>query len=509
MKRAIVQSSLVIAMALSALPIGNAMANTASTEQTAESIAFNARTNQINRGVALLENVRAGAVAYFMASNHQWPASTDALLAAGYISTVSTPWGANVAGGVNGNNYVLNLAMPTNDIATGVAGRLGGAVNNTVVSLNVPIPATASIMDGALVRYAVAGRPELNRMSTDIDMNSFSINNVQVLNGAQANLNSLEVLSDATFGGNVAIAGSVSANSANITGTIFAADANITGKMTSQEVETVILKADTATLTSKLYAPEIESTSVKTTGLESVNIAYTGTLQGPEALFDNATVTSLTTMDQLVNNSLKVNGPSEFVDNAVFQNGLTAGQINSQGNIQESGQFLHERYLGITATAVNSSSLGGIDAAQYARLDVPNAFVAHQNFSQGLTTNGLISSGKIFANGGLEVAGGGVDVNGAYDVRVGSISMKQMYSDLQAVKNASSGAAKSGRWIYKGQSYKFRPPSSAAWLEIGGNATNQTCPVKGQYGIKVASECSGSNSNNTTCSRNTYWYYCG
>ncbi|MCR9909735.1 hypothetical protein NB545_20070, partial [Vibrio campbellii] len=52
---------------------------------------------------------------------------------------------------------------------------------------------------------------------------------------------------------------------------------------------------------------------------------------------------------------------------------------------------------------------------------------------------------------GVSVNGGNVQVNSSNDVRVGSISMKQMYQDIQDLKNASGGGG-GGGWttIYDG-----------------------------------------------------------
>ena len=67
------------------------------------------------------------------------------------------------------------------------------------------------------------------------------------------------------------------------------------------------------------------------------------------------------------------------------------------GNFYEGGQLLSDRYLGKTSKAVdsshadsadNSTSLGGVAAANYARRDIANTFTATQTFNGGIVVNG-------------------------------------------------------------------------------------------------------------------------
>ncbi|MCZ5870995.1 shufflon system plasmid conjugative transfer pilus tip adhesin PilV, partial [Vibrio parahaemolyticus] len=55
------------------------------------------------------------------------------------------------------------------------------------MAITVPVPANASITESSLSRFAVPGDATRNRMETDIDMNSFNLQNVQVINGQSSN----------------------------------------------------------------------------------------------------------------------------------------------------------------------------------------------------------------------------------------------------------------------------------------------------------------------------------
>ncbi|EKF9500567.1 shufflon system plasmid conjugative transfer pilus tip adhesin PilV [Vibrio cholerae] len=478
--------------------------NTASVE--AERTSYAARQTSINNGVALLENVRAAVLASFMANNaNAWPASTDALLATGFTSNITSAWGTKVLGAVTGggNSFTLNLEAPVPEVATGIGGRLGAAVSGNVVSLTVPIPATASIMDNGLMRYAVAGRPELNQMQTDIDMNGFNLLNVnainvQTVNGGSGTLdslvvnNSLQVLSDAVFNKDVNVAGKLTANeleakivrgqslivdSANINGPLNVVDVIATGTVNAPTVNTQRLSVDSATIK---------------------------VLESDSANLKNASISTLNAGDSYITGLLQVMKNAEFLSDVRFagsvavDGALTVAQVASINEIREGGLFLREKYLGINSTAKDSEKLGGVQASSYARKDTPNVFNGLQTFNNGIVTTGLVvngastHNGRIYANQGVSVTGGNVDVNGSYDVKVGSISVKDLANRLRNLENNSAGSGnKMGRWVKLYESNSMWGSDGKIALYSYHNTVTGSCVVGMQGALKYSEKGSG------------------
>lgn len=419
MKRTLV--GLIVGGVLLGMPsIGVADAQVDSAERTA----FNARQVSIDTGVSLMNSVRSAVLASYMANDNTWPASTNALVAVGFTNTVTSQWGNVVTGAVSGggNSYTLNLTAPLPEVAVTIAGKLGGVATGNIISVNIPVPATASIMNNGLMRVAVNGQPELNRMQTDLDLGNFDLLNIKSLDAATINGSSANL-------GTVSITNSLTVDSASSFKSDVTVDTNLTvaNKIKTKDIEaeqitTDALITDGATINNTLNAKDIVVSSSITapmiiaTDIESDNATINGTLTASvgnidqlnatnadidTATIDNLVSKQLTANEANITGGLKVGGPAEFASDALFNgnvsvNGnLTVAQIATLNEIKEGGVFLRDKYLGIDATAKDSLSLGGVEASKYARLDIANTFEGDATFKKNLAVTGLINASEV------------------------------------------------------------------------------------------------------------------
>ncbi len=429
----------------------------------AQSAAYETRQVSVDAGVSLLDNLRSAVLASYMANN-SWPASPMATVATGYTSTATAPWGANVVGAVTGggNSYTLSLIAPTLEVAMGISGRLGASLTGNTVSLMVPIPASASVLENALSRFAVVGRPELNQMQTALDMTGNSINNVDVLgvntvtattlNGGTATLDtvlvntSLTVVPDASFNRNVNVAQKLTAGTEVEAPVFRGAMLIVDGGTVNGALSVASLNSSGEIVAAKVTAPQVVADAV----------IVNGALAADSAVLGDTLVATLTANDTNINGLLRVTGPSEFVSDALFRgnvtvNGaLTVAGITSAADIREGGVLLRDKYLGINAKAKdadlldgqdstfyrnasninagvlsaarlsglydidisgraaiasNAEKLGGVAASSYARTDIAETFDAD-----------VTANGRIYAKNGLHVQGDWVRVDGAKGV---------------------------------------------------------------------------------------------
>ena len=129
-----------------------------------------------------IENLQLAYNQYYLEYRRP-PATINELATLGlYSGSLESPFGTQYEGVPNGRGYqfvvdtldngpALTLSEKAPN-ATGVANR---------VSYNVPIPALETIASQYLHRQAVAGRPELNQLETNLDINGFDILNVSDL----------------------------------------------------------------------------------------------------------------------------------------------------------------------------------------------------------------------------------------------------------------------------------------------------------------------------------------
>lgn len=418
--------ALTLALLLGVSPV--AFANTAIVNE-ANKNTFEMQQTSINTGVALIENVRAALLSSYV-NNNGWAPNTAALVATGYIGNIQAGWGQSVTGATlgGGNSYALNLAAPNEYVAQGIAARLGGVASGNVVAVTVPVPANASITESSLARFAVPGDPSRNRMETDIDMNNFGLQNVQVINAQAGNFNTgtfasslhsqgtAQVDGNATFGSSVSVAETVTAKrvaadevsgtvvngeSASFNGLTVEGGAAVNGLLQVNSLQSAsTINGVEVNATKSITTPLMMATTVDATEVLADSAVIRGGLTAETGSFNELGVSTLTASSANVNGPLTVSGVSDFVGDAVFRNnvlihgGLEVISVATVGEIKEGGQFLKDRYLGIDATAKNADKLGGIAASVYARKDQANTWSQAQTFSNRVNANG-----EIYANG--------------------------------------------------------------------------------------------------------------
>ncbi len=130
------------------------------------------------------------------------------------------------------------------------------------------------------------------------------------------------------------------------------------------------------------------------------------------ALIDDNTLALLNARFN-ANAGLVVNGqPAIFNSGATFNTDATFTQSVYANRFVENGQALADKYLGITAKAVDADLLDGVDIQQIARTDVNETFNANVTIdgvlgaNGGLTVNGaqIISSDGTLYQGGVPIS---------------------------------------------------------------------------------------------------------
>lgn len=370
------------------------------------------RYEKINVGVSLVDSVRSALLASYT-KNNAWPISPSKLVSDGFINSVSAPWGSVISGVMasGGNTYTLVLATPEPLVAQGIASKLGAVAVGNSIQLVIPVPAASSIAANMVSRVAVPGQPDRNKMFTDIDMNSYALNNVGkmdvvLINAQQSNVGSLtvetafDVKPDATFRRNVGVGGDIS----------------IVGKSTSAQVEANYLKINggadllgpvnvNGDVNASSFVASRDIVAGQTvrgsTGQFNTLIVNTS-LKADSATLNKADIVSLTAGQATVTGLFKALGPSDFAQDALFRgsvmiNGaLTVGGIASAMDIREGGILLRDKYLGIGAKAVDSDKLDGLDSTAFAQREAANTFTGVNTFTQMVNANGGLSvDGKV------------------------------------------------------------------------------------------------------------------
>lgn len=148
---------------------------------------------------ALLETVDHVQLALYghFRQHNEFPLSISAV---GLTDQAVTPWGERVA--LRHENGELNIVVPTpnNHVLVWLQARLPMAQQDEQrLLVAVPIPLQTLSADLALHRVEVEGRPELNEMQTDLNMNGFAISNFSRLEVDTAQLVSV-VADEAVLG---------------------------------------------------------------------------------------------------------------------------------------------------------------------------------------------------------------------------------------------------------------------------------------------------------------------
>ncbi|MEH6454809.1 MAG: hypothetical protein V7749_00675 [Cocleimonas sp.] len=436
----------------SALASPESSASARESEQTA----FEQRYLVIDNGVSIIDSVRSAILSSYI-KNNSWPTNTSVLVGGGYLSSIRSSWGQNVIGTASGggNSYTISLNAPSPEIAQAIAAKIAGVAAGSSVQFTIPIPAMASINRNNLSRVVVAGEPDLNKMFTDIDMNSFSLGNVNeidavVINGTTAKIGaltidtSLDVIPDATFRRNVTIVGN---------GTVDEFTANAIAVNGGLQAETFLRTSGDVNGKNIIASQDIVAGSQ----VRANSAVFLGGVTADSAIVKSGSIDNLVSKNVTVQNMFISQGNAEFYQNALFKGSVTidgalsVGGIASAMDIREGGLLLKDKYsqlaavnvftenntfnktvainggvtvdgkqvisadgnnlyennvslsskyLGINAKAdsaisadhaINADKLGNVTASSFARRDANNTFTSNNTFNKTVALNGGVT----------------------------------------------------------------------------------------------------------------------
>jgi hypothetical protein len=162
-------------------------------------------------------------------------------------------------------------------------------------------------------------------------------------------------------------------------------------------------------------------------------------------------------------------------NNELWANGRRV--IGTDGTLYFRGDNLDNRYLGRTAKAqnayksdysTNAGKLNGLSSTSFARVDVPNVFNANQTFNNSVNVRALATLSSVYVSGaatfkgvtnfdntanfnksvamksGLSVSGGNLVVDATKDIKVGTVSFKDLANRLKAVEEKQGDGGSSG-----------------------------------------------------------------
>ena len=387
-----------------------------------------------------LLRVSSGLRNYYV-SSLGWPTNLNQI-SNFYTGNYSTPMGS-IVGSIGTTGYQLSISISDTDATTialvkSLATKLGGAYDDGTKSLAIPVdtPQEAAIVSAMLSRLPDTTGSGLNTMQTDLGMGGFDINDIKDVNATTVNASTVN---------------STDLVSTNIT----AVKADIT-TVNANLIDTPRIQSSTG-LINLLSNAEFDGTShfknaTTTEGLATFNGKIVQA-SGQAAQLGAVTAESAVITGQLV-------AQSEFLANdaAYFKNGIYNGTgvviADGDGRLFYQGQDLETRYLGINDTAVDSDSLGGIAADNYAKKNVDNAFSAHQTFAS-LSTAGNADVGGTLTAGTLSVSGN-ASVNNTYfgsrNIWASTVidrvnSNTSRISTLESKVNSGSTSNAMGTWV--------------------------------------------------------------
>lgn len=124
-------------------------------------------------------------------SNYEFPPS---LAAIELTAMAVTPWGENLSLLHENDEVSIVIPTPNNKVMAWLQARLPMAQQaEHKLLVAVPRPVQALSADFALHRVAVAGRPELNEMEANLDMNGFAVSDFSELDAELAQFEQLTV----------------------------------------------------------------------------------------------------------------------------------------------------------------------------------------------------------------------------------------------------------------------------------------------------------------------------
>jgi hypothetical protein len=312
-----------------------------------------AMQQMIDNTEAQLKDIES-ALKIFRGEQKAWVTNLNDIETVGlYYKGLVSPFGTPYLGRPNGDSYIVTVDTLSETTAAMIANAyLGSSYNGSIVSL-VVIKASAEVAyDGMLHRDQVAGKPELNRMNTDLDMGGNDILNID-------NINSQNVFSEMVNTTDIEITRELIGNSGNFK------ELNVQTKLTSSS-ETLL------------------------EGVVTINalINQTGdfNLNGSQTIDKNLTVKGETRTNGINNTgSLIQNGYTNL------KGDVDIDGISSLNGVQNNGSFSNTGSL----TQIGDSEFTG--SVSISDLTTVNQFVAngHAQFNNGADVIGVLGVDEI------------------------------------------------------------------------------------------------------------------
>lgn len=408
--------------------------------------------------------------------NRSFPTTVNALVQLGYYTgDVTSPYGTPyVINTLPSGNVEIRFATANQRDRSFALAKIRGAQDlSGTVKLEVGKPAREAVQSNLLHRIAVAGRPELNRMETDIDLDGNSINNVNVLSAETADVdtvtagtanttnlnvkdyidfgaagrlsavgsglsftsnnvaysnnvsvgndlsvgNELSVTGLATINGNMSVTGNIGMSGGSLSGfsNIQGGSMSLTGALVSNSVSTSTLSANTVTandfsITNRLDASTGVFGDVKTVSFDVGNLNVSGAFT-----FGNLTVSNTLTSSSNANlNSASIN---TLTASTSALGVATASSLSVVGNVT-ADTVTSTNWTTGTHTATNVvSKTANFDTANVVNLSGQNAFFNAVDANRVETPFLVASDAQI---GALTVSGN-MSVNG--NIAAGSLNV--------------------------------------------------------------------------------------
>jgi hypothetical protein len=413
-----------------------------------------------------INNLTSAATRFYL-ENRSFPTDVAQLVAGNYYTgSTQSPYGTNyVINMLPSGNIEVTFQAQSNRERSFVLSKVRGAQElPNGIRLELGKPAREAVQSNLLHRVAIAGRPELNRMETNIDLDNNSINNVNTLNAQNANVlnvnsnnatitnlsvtkeidfgsgnkiengfaglqftsnnvtysndvtiannlivgNDLGVAGNSSFSGNVLVNGNLSLNGGSLTGfsNIQGNSMTLSGALTSDSVAANTfnagsITANTMNVTNTLNAGSGVFNNLAATSLSATNFNVTGGLS-----YGNLSVTNGLTSSGTSNfNTANINNFSSSVSNLGV---ASASSLGVSGNVT-ADSFTVNNFNTTTHTSTNlNATNANFNNATIVNLNANNT-VFNTATAQRIETPFLVSTDaeikQLVVSGNMTVQG--------------------------------------------------------------------------------------------------------
>lgn len=368
----------------------------------------------------------------FFLENRTFPTTVNQLVAAGfYTGSVQSPYGTPyVITTLPSGNITVTFDAQSNRDRSFVLSKIRGTQElANGIRLEVAKPAREAVQSNLLHRVAIAGRPELNRMETDINMDNNSINNVNAITAQTATVTNLTATNtnattltvtdymDFGTGGRIQSSGSnllfnssnvsfsndftvgnnlTVANNLNVTGnSTFTGNLSVNGNIALSGGSLTgfnNIQGNTMTLSGALVSNSLSTSVLNANSVTANSFNVTNTLNATNGVFGDFNTNNLTANNFVVNgtmtyggltvtNTLNSSGTSSFGSatintlNSTNSNlgAATASTLGVSGNLTTDRLTTNTWTTGTHTSTTMNATTGNFDTANIVNLNGTNA----------------------------------------------------------------------------------------------------------------------------------------